>query len=194
MLGYNIITNDLERDNRGIVVYIRSDIRFTEVNIENEFEELCMIKIVLEAKGEIYFGIIYRSPNSTSENNARLFKFIRDVSIEKEKVVLIGDFNFPNIRWDTWTTTSGREEKEFLEVLRDSYMNQYVLEPTRYRASNCPHILDLVLSNSDIIKDVEFLSPLGKSDHSVLLVKVYGKVLETKNDLKLNYKKVTMRK
>ena len=68
-------------------------------------------------------------------------------------------------------------------------MNQYVLEPTRHRTSNCPHILDLVLNNSDIIKDIEFLGPLGKSDHAVLLVKVYGTMEETKNYLKLNYKK-----
>ena len=33
---------------------------------------------------------------------------------------------------------------------------------------NEPHILDLVLTNDEIIDDIEYLSPLGKSDHAVL--------------------------
>ena len=31
-----------------------------------------------------------------------------------------------------------------------------------------PHILDLVLTDKDIIKDIKYLSPIGNSDHCVL--------------------------
>jgi len=40
--------------------------------------------------------------------------------------------------------------------------------PTRYREHNEPSVLDLVLTNSDIIEDLEYLSPIGKSDHVLL--------------------------
>ena len=40
--------------------------------------------------------------------------------------------------------------------------------PTRYREHNEPSVLNLVLTNSDIIEDLEYLSPIGKSDHVLL--------------------------
>ena len=43
------------------------------------------------------------------------------------------------------------------------------MNPTRARAQNEPHILDLVLTDNEIIDDIEYLSPLGKSDHAVFL-------------------------
>ena len=51
-------------------------------------------------------------------------------------------------------------------------MKQFVTEPTRSRCTDNPHVLDLVISNEDIITDIKYLSPLGKSDHSVLLINI----------------------
>ena len=42
------------------------------------------------------------------------------------------------------------------------------MNPTRVRGQNEPHVLDLVLTDDEIIDDIEYLSPLGKSDHAVL--------------------------
>ena len=187
--GYEILVNDFGKNTRGILVYVRSDILYSEVNMDNEFEEIVGMKLVLRNLQEVWVGIVYRSPNSLPENNARLFEFIRKVSEEHVRVVLIGDFNFPHINWNTWTVENGIEEKKFLEVLRDTYMMQYVTEPTRFRSSDCPHILDLVLSNADIITDLEFLSPLGKSDHSVLTLSILGSNEDKKSFSKLNYNK-----
>jgi hypothetical protein len=50
--------------------------------------------------------------------------------------------------------------------------NQYVDRPTRSRANDTPSILDLVLSNEELISNIEYFSPSGKNDHSVLLVSV----------------------
>jgi len=36
------------------------------------------------------------------------------------------------------------------------------MNPTRARAPNEPHILDLVLTDEEIIDNIEYLSPLGK--------------------------------
>jgi len=38
----------------------------------------------------------------------------------------------------------------------------------RYRGTNEPSILDLVLSDENFVSYIDYLSPLGKSDHSVL--------------------------
>jgi len=42
------------------------------------------------------------------------------------------------------------------------------MNPTRVRGHNEPHILDLVLTDDEIIDNIEYLSPLGKSDHALL--------------------------
>ena len=43
-----------------------------------------------------------------------------------------------------------------------------MLFPTRARGSQTPHTLDSIISNEDFVEDIINLSPLGKSDHSVL--------------------------
>ena len=42
--------------------------------------------------------------------------------------------------------------------------------PTRARGSDTPSTLDLVISNNDFVDNILNLSPLGKSDHSVLKI------------------------
>jgi hypothetical protein len=55
-------------------------------------------------------------------------------------------------------------------MLRDAYLSQLVKHPTRSRGSNEPSILDLVLtSNEKCIPNINYLSPLCKSDHCILL-------------------------
>ena len=42
-------------------------------------------------------------------------------------------------------------------------------KPTRWRGTDTPHVLDLVFTNEEnMVSEMEYLSPLGKSDHCVL--------------------------
>ena len=47
-------------------------------------------------------------------------------------------------------------------------MKQHILIPTRQRADDEPHMLDLLITRDDIIANLQHMSPLGKSDHSNL--------------------------
>ena len=60
------------------------------------------------------------------------------------------------------------QSKEFLEVIRKNFLTQHIRNPTRSRGINEPSILDLVLSDKNFISDIDYLSPFGKSGHSVL--------------------------
>ena len=52
----------------------------------------------------------------------------------------------------------GAEEEDFLECMRDSFLNQHVEEPTREQA-----ILDWVLSNEEgLVSSLVVRGPLGK--------------------------------
>ena len=57
---------------------------------------------------------------------------------------------------------------------------------TRIRHGQEPLILDLVITNEEgMIKDIEYLSPLGKSDHIVICFNFICYIQQTNKD-KLN--------
>ena len=61
-------------------------------------------------------------------------------------------------------------ESLFLECHNDCFLTQHVSECTRQRGSDEPSLLDLILSNEPgMIGPITHLSPIGKSDHHVLI-------------------------
>ena len=89
-------------------------------------------------------------------------------------LLLLGDFNYPNIDWQNWYTLSentNSPDAKFKEGIRDNFLFQHVTLPTRRRLGNKSNILDLVFTNEKgMIDDIVYESPLGKSDHSVLII------------------------
>ena len=68
-------------------------------------------------------------------------------------------------------------EEQFVTTVMDNFLQQHVNQPTRVREGQRDSLLDLVLTRDEnIISDIEYLKPLGKSDHSVLLVKINKQV------------------
>ena len=86
-------------------------------------------------------------------------------------ICLVGDFNYRDINWKTWTTPHGGDSKEskFIEAVRDCFLFQHVEEPTRARGNDDPSLIDLILTNEELqVSDVVQHAPLGKSDHTVI--------------------------
>ena len=52
----------------------------------------------------------------------------------------------------------------FLNTLHKLLLQQHVNFPTRSRRNDTPHILDLVITDSQLIHNIDTLAPLGKSD------------------------------
>lgn len=72
--GYNLIHRTNRPDTQdgrggGILLYLKSDIEFRTVSLDTEFDQICCIKI-----GEVNIMCLYRSPNSTVEQNCELNK------------------------------------------------------------------------------------------------------------------------
>ena len=99
----------------------------------------------------------------------------------------MGDFNFGNINWNNWQGNSS--EIQFLECLRRNFLLQRVTEPTRYRGSNVPSLLDLVISDGDFVAHLDYLSPVEKSDHCVLSFHCAVTVENVDNTHKYSYSK-----
>ena len=93
-------------------------------------------------------------------------------NIRNANLLVVGDFNKPDIVWSDPENihATGRNGEKFLQCVQDAYLTQHVTQPTRYRGDQKRNTLDLILSNQDdCIDNLEYIPPLGKSDHCGLL-------------------------
>jgi len=172
--GYNLYSvNISEKNKRCIIVYIDSDLSSCRLELNYEFSEYLFVKIYATDQNVVTLGAFYRSPNSSVENDDKLLVLLEQIKyIIPGKVLLVGDFNFSSINWLNLTVGCSHNLNssayKFLECLNENFLLQHVLFPTRARGLQTPHILDLVISNGEFVEDILYMSPLGKSDHSVL--------------------------
>jgi hypothetical protein len=87
-------------------------------------------------------------------------------NLDKDSI-LIGDFNLPEIRWDS--DESGARGRPVLEAARDHQLDQMVNFATHIKGN----VLDLVLVNCpEQILTVNGTGRLGKSDHEMITVEI----------------------
>ena len=176
IFGYNTFCVNIGiKGKRGILIYIDSILSSSIININSSFSEFLFVQIKLFENYNLTIGAIYRSPSSNSENNLALVKLINTVikSIHG-KILFIGDFNLGDIKWTNESAVgavgANAVSKKFINCLQKNFLQQHVFSPTRVRGSQIPHILDLVITNDNFVDSIDYLSPLGKSDHCVLNV------------------------
>ena len=179
--GFTLYSKDNLTNNeegRGIGIYINNSINklVSQVTIDSEFEEFCLINIKTTNQISMLFGCFYRSPTQNMNyqmNNLNLNNLLKRLSSTNQYKYrcFCGDFNFRDIKWPDCTTTKSEESAEymFIETIRDCFLQQHVHEPTRSRGTNTPSTIDLIFADNEVeIKNLEYYAPLGKSDHSVL--------------------------
>ena len=193
-------TNMTNNTGRGIVILVHKSISSNTLQIRSHtsFEEACLLEIKLNNTDLLLFGCLYRSPtktNESEENNIKMNHLINQLASNKKytHICLVGDFNYKDIDWKKWSSPHPEtsSEEKFLETLRDSFLYQHILEPTRRRGSDEPSLLDLVhTGEEEQISELSYTAPLGKSDHSVLLFN-FNCYLDTKVPTsRFNYDKV----
>ena len=90
-------------------------------------------------------------------------------------IIITGDFNFPNICWDTLsikTDSHGSTScaETLLQFMESEFLTQVVEEPTRKEGEETENILDLIITNNTgIIKEVE-INETTLSDHDLVSV------------------------
>ena len=172
--GYELIERkDREDTDRGrgggILVYIAKEICAWKVKVPGCFEQCALVKIKAE-NCDLGIHVVYRSPNSSSHNDASLCELLTGI---QDTDILIGDFNFPGIRWEIGKADA--KSRTFYEKMEDSFLIQHVDEPT-HKSGN---LLDLIISKDEqLVENVEHEGRLGKSDHEMLIATLRIKVVE----------------
>jgi hypothetical protein len=191
--GYTLFSVNINADShRGIIIYINSSLAASHYDVSNNFSEYLCVQIKCSTSCTLTVCAVYRSPGSNAENDRNLYELITMLSNQVSgKLLLVGDFNFRSINWTNWSVEGSARAHtpahKFLSSLRDNYLIQHMQDPTRARGTQTPSLLDLVITNEDFVEYLFNLSPLGKSDHSVLQFYCNILVSNACNVFKLNY-------
>ena len=98
--------------------------------------------------------------------------FRRAVEMKYSHLLILGDFNYGGLNWELQQSSDNINDSSsiFMETVNDLFLYQHVGENTRYRGNQTPSRLDLIFTNEcNMITDLDYLPPIGASDHSCLL-------------------------
>lgn len=117
-------------------------------------------------------GCIYRPRPSSADRDCA--DFIQQSSLEYGNMLITGDFNCPDISWPlTYLPSVNSPSLPYAEIVTNSAVQQLVDQPTRYRPGQNPSTLDLFFtSDANILSEINYLPPFGKSDHSTLSTEI----------------------
>ena len=171
---YEFFSNMGDNPDRGVGLYIKSILKPLEVKVnDNKATDTVWAQVRLCGSDTLLVGSVYRSPNSSQENNDSFNQMFSKASeMNYSHVLVMGDCNHKEIDWKEMTTkcTETHEASKFLEAIRDSYLHQHTRNPTHFRGDQTPNVLDLIFTNEEtMINDIDYSAPVGKSHHSTLL-------------------------
>ena len=109
--------------NRGVCIYAAHHLRVSEVSLDSSSVEHVWISILLRGSDRLLLGSCYRSPSCTGEEHAchldQLFQQASSLSFSH--LVIVGDFNLPQIDWETKTSHAppSHLSHTFLDIVHD---------------------------------------------------------------------------
>ena len=166
--GYKIVIRKDRGDTTngrggGILIYARSTLICQEVSTPPDIIQTAATQVQL-SDSSLNVYVVYRSPNSSTENNNKLNELLRTIPPNS---IIVGDFNYPSINWDL--LSGNGHAKEFIDAIGDNFLTQHVTFPTH----DCGNILDLVISNiPNRIHSILDSGKLGNSDHCIILTDI----------------------
>ncbi|CAM4612895.1 unnamed protein product [Lepidochelys olivacea] len=165
MDGYKLFRKDRQgRKGGGVALYVREQYDCSELRYETVEKPECLwIKFRSVCnKSDVVVGVCYRPPDQGDEVDEAFFRQLTEAT-RSHALILMGDFNFPDICWES-NTAVHRQSRKFLESVGDNFLAQVLEEPTRGGA-----FLDLLLTNRvELVWEAKVDGNLGGSDHELV--------------------------
>ena len=101
--SYNVPRNDRGSRGGGVLLAVKSNISCSRrPDLEEDICELLWAEIPLKNSGSYFLGVFYRPPSSDMNYLEGLKRSLEKVTVVSDhtNIVLLGDFNFPDIDWD----------------------------------------------------------------------------------------------
>lgn len=144
---FNIAHTDRATRGDDVMLAIHDSIPYCFISSPSNLE---VLKVKLELKTPITFCVVYLLPLSSPSYHSDLLSYFDFLLTPNGKTVILGDFNFPDIGWETLSGTSPHSNY-FCDLMYKFNLNQFVSHPTHVKGN----ILDIVLSNDpDLIQNL----------------------------------------
>jgi hypothetical protein len=141
--GYTIFRKDRKSRGGGVLLAVKSSSFKSVREIKHNYNiEVTVAELTTASDMKLLVASCYRPPNEDQTWMERFNNFLGGVCSNHANIVLAGDFNLPQISWNSPETTTGVSESTFIELLHDYFLVQ--LNNTATRGDN---ILDLVITN-----------------------------------------------
>ena len=173
------------KEGGGSCIYVHESIRATELK---SFDCNDSVAVFVETDPYPFVLVcVYRSQSLSVEDNYNIIEQINKIDIkEGHEMVVLGDFNLPNVAWNTGTVNCPLGSKNKLFILQKDFLDMfhynnltwlmddsYITRRRIVSGTLQESLLDQILvSNVDISRDLKIVSPLGKSDHMGILFEV----------------------
>lgn len=112
------------------------------------------------------FILVYRSPSFSDISSITcLTECLNSLIVSNQIVILLGDFNLPDIDWNSFNYPDSTVHNLFMSVFQHHGLSQFIVSPTR-----SDNILDLLFStHHDALANISIQPPLSSSDHNTIL-------------------------
>ena len=138
--GYTLHCLNVGRKSfRCICIYVDRNISSSIIEINCDFTEFLCVSI--RDSYSILFTLcaVYRSPSSNTLNDSKLFQLLSMLkSVAVGKCLLIGDFNFCNIDWNTCTIAGtilgNTPPHKFLSSMNKKFLTQHTAHSISYKS------------------------------------------------------------
>ena len=172
--GYSLSRCDRsKRHGGGVLLYSLSSLTASasEIFDDGTCQGLCNIY----PSSKLLVAVVYRPPDASHSSFSQLLDHLKcaidNLADSDYDIFITGDFNFPQIEWESLRILSGGTSESnlsaqcLLNFMSNFLLNQMVTVPTRGQ-----NTLDLVLCNNDrLISDVKAV-PTDISDHDMVSV------------------------
>ena len=184
--NYNVFRRDRSdgREKGGSCIYVHNSYACTLIDT---FEAPDSIAIMIDFSNfKLILACVYRSPSLNHNDNLILLQQIRNLTkmlSGDTQIMLTGDFNLPNVSWDTGSDSCPAEtrnkqftiQKNFINLFHETGMHWHLPDSTitrrrLYDGKLQESLLDQILTSDPVIlNSYEILAPVGKSDHLGIL-------------------------
>jgi Endonuclease-reverse transcriptase len=106
----------------GIAVYTKEELQILSCDQVLSFNQYCKFRLCTKYD-ELFFYVIYRPPSGGAASKSMLGELIKNV---EKKCIMIGDFNLPDINWETGMARGGVD----VELLEAAQTAGLIFPPT----------------------------------------------------------------
>ena len=167
--GFIIVRSDrVSRPGGGVCLYLRKNLIYKIcLKYSNSVCDLLIVKIL---SPDLIIILVYRPPSSPLSDFDDIItktrEFILSLPAPLPNIILLGDFNMPEVIWDNPHAYNPSSEL-LIDLATLLLLNQQVSTPTR--KSN---VLDLIFCSDELIKSVD-VSECSFSDHCLIKTETY---------------------